>query len=464
MRVIVVVATAGVALALCASGASLTAVAAGRHTQFNAQASTLQKEWAQDVSAGVPPANIAPLKTTLQQSADSQSAWWSPHWWGDTGTSLIDQLHRQTTTVWTAAMSAGRTQAQSAVNLWTTLKQQLGSYIPTDLSTAAARWPAQLASAGTPKQLQQLATSWLGDVATARTKATANQLTAQLNDQVSGYGGVDGLVKDAQGAVSTAQADNLDAGNVPSLIASVQNDYQGGVVETADASKVVQQLVDADSALHSLIALNDNINALILPLEWSADQAAAENTPNNASLMSQFGGVQQAFHNATNTDELTAVQNQISTVQNAINTELAANVCGHSVGAGKVLTFNLALQEGVFYQDGCVVKATPVTTGRPLLRTPSGTFSIFNKQSPFEFISPWPPSSPFYYYPSWTSWVMEFASGGYFIHDAPWEPANLYGPGSEDSSGASHGCIHVPHDVMQWLYGWTPMGTPVIIS
>lgn len=464
MRVVVIVATAGVALALCAAGGSLTAVASGRHTQFNAQAGALQKQWAADISAGVPAANIAPLKTTLQQSADANSAWWSPHWWGDTGQPLIDRLHRQTTTVWNAAMSAGRSQAQSVVNLWSQLNQQLGSYIPGDLSNAAAQWPAQLTSATSPKQLQQLAKAWLADVATARSKATTNQLTSELNASVSGYGGVDGLVKDAQNAVSTAQSDNLDTGGVPALIVAVQNDFQGDIVQSADATSAVQRLVNADSSLRSLIALNDNVNALIKPLEYSADQAAAESTPNNAALMTQFDSAQQAFRNAANADQLTAVENQLTTVQNSINTELAANVCGHNVGPGKVLTFNLALQEAVFYQDGCAVKATPVTTGRPELRTPTGNFSIFYKQSPFQFISPWPPSSPFYYYPSWTNWVMEFASGGYFIHDAPWESADQYGPGGEDSSGASHGCIHVPNDVMQWLYGWTPQGTPVIIS
>jgi lipoprotein-anchoring transpeptidase ErfK/SrfK len=119
----------------------------------------------------------------------------------------------------------------------------------------------------------------------------------------------------------------------------------------------------------------------------------------------------------------------------------------------------------VFYQDGCVVKATPVTTGRPQLRTPTGRFSIFYKKTPFTFISPWPPSSPFYYFPSPVSWVMEFAGGGYFIHDAPWESSGSYGPGGEDNlAAASHGCVHTPGSVMQWAFSWTPVGTPVVIS
>lgn len=463
MRV-VPIAAAGLVVALCAAGGSLTAVASGRQGQFSRAAAALEKQWTTDVAQGVPAPNIAPLRARLQRSSDMQSAWWSPHWWGSTGTPLLDDLRKQTTTVWNAAMSAGRTQARSVVTLYAQLTKQLGSYIPANVSTAAATWPKQINDAKTPAQLRQLAQTWLAQVGAARTQAQAAQLAAQLNDQVSGYGGVDGLVSDAQDAVNTAIADNLDTGTVPSLITAVRNDYQNDVVLSSAASSVVQQLVAADSALHSLIALNDNVNGLIRPLQLSLDQAAAEGTPNSGSLMSQFQGVQTAFHDAGTTTALTAVQGQINSLQNGVNTELAANVCGHNVGSGKVITMNLALQEGVFYQDGCVVNATPVTTGRALLRTPTGTFSIFYKQSPFQFISPWPPSSPFYYVPSWTNWVMEFAAGGYFIHDAPWEAAWQFGPGSEDSSGASHGCIHIPHDIMQWLYGWTPMGTPVVIT
>ena len=455
-----VIAVVCLVLAAGAAGASLTAVASGRQSQFTAASASLQKQWTKDVSAGVPAANIASLRKQLDESAESHAGSWSPQWWGDTGQSLIEHLKSRTAAVWAAAMSAGRAQAQQALTLWGQLAQQLGSYIPSDQSAAAATWAAQITDATTPNELKHLAQTWVAQVATARTQAKA----AQLNSQVSDYGGVAGLLQDAQDAVSTAQADNLDTGQVPELITAVQDDFQDSVVQNADASNAVQRLVTADSELRSLISLNDTVNGLIRPLELSVDQAAAENTPNNASLMSQYKNIQNAFQAARTTAELTAVQTQVGSVQNGVTTELAANVCGHKVAAGKVLTFNLALQEGVFYQDGCVVKATPVTTGRPELRTPTGNFSIFNKQSPFQFISPWPPSSPFYYYPSWSQWVMEFASGGYFIHDASWEPSSLYGPGGEDSSGASHGCIHVPTDVMQWLYTWTPEGTQVVIT
>jgi lipoprotein-anchoring transpeptidase ErfK/SrfK len=161
---------------------------------------------------------------------------------------------------------------------------------------------------------------------------------------------------------------------------------------------------------------------------------------------------------------LNAVNDQLSALQNTVNTELTANQCGHNVGSGKVITLNLTLQEMVFYQDGCVVNAAPSTTGRRDLRTPTGTFHIFFKTSPFTMVSPWPPGSPFWYPTGTVTWVMEFAGGGYFIHDAYWEPESAYGPGSEDTYSASHGCVHIPTSVMLWAYQWTPIGTPVYIS
>ncbi|MBV8527202.1 MAG: L,D-transpeptidase [Candidatus Dormibacteraeota bacterium] len=442
-------------------------MASGRHSTFAAAASSLEKQWNKDEAAGVPAANIATLRKQLDSSTESHAGSWSPQWWGDTGDSLINQLQGKTNTLWAAAMSAGRTQAEQAVKLFGQLSQQLGSYIPSSMTAAEATWESQITAASTPNQLKNLARTWVATVAATRAQAQQAQLAAQLdalNSQATGFDGVAGLVQDAQDAVNTADADNLDTGDVPALITAVQNDVQDSAIQNADASSAIQQLVTADSQLHSLISLNDNVNGQIRPLEYSVDQAAAENTPNQASLMGQYQGVQSSFTAARTTAQLTAVQTAISTLQNSVATELAADVCGHPVGAGKVLTFNLALQEGVFYQDGCVVKATPVTTGRAELRTPTGTFSTFNKQSPFQFISPWPPSSPFYYYPSWVNYVIEFASGGYFIHDAPWESAGDYGPGGEDSAGASHGCIHVPSDVMTWLYAWTPTGVPVIIT
>jgi hypothetical protein len=139
-------------------------------------------------------------------------------------------------------------------------------------------------------------------------------------------------------------------------------------------------------------------------------------------------------------------------------------VCVSSLPAGKVIAVSLSQQSAVFYQDRCPVNSSLVTTGRPGLRTPSGTFHVFSRSSPAHFVSPWPRSSPNYYTPETTQWAVGYESGGYFLHDAPWEPLDAYGPGSENGPSASHGCIHVPTPVMQWLYSWAGNGTTVMVT
>jgi lipoprotein-anchoring transpeptidase ErfK/SrfK len=196
----------------------------------------------------------------------------------------------------------------------------------------------------------------------------------------------------------------------------------------------------------------------------SVEQAFAEGTPGGPPAASTYQGLTAAYTAARTIPQLQAVQQQAGALAPAVAADLAANRCGHPVPAGHVITLNLTAQEMVFYEDGCVVRATPATTGRPELRTPTGHFAIFARYSPFVFHSPWPPGSPFWYPTSPVSFAMEFAQGGYFIHDAPWEPDSQLGPGSEDGMGASHGCVHIPLAVMSWLYSWAPNGTPVIVT
>jgi lipoprotein-anchoring transpeptidase ErfK/SrfK len=133
----------------------------------------------------------------------------------------------------------------------------------------------------------------------------------------------------------------------------------------------------------------------------------------------------------------------------------------YSAGAGKLILVSLSRQVLTAYQDGTPVLTTYVATGRPALPTPPGVYHIFAKYSPYKMISPWPYGSPYWYPPSWTNWAMEFAGGGYFIHDAPWR--SWYGPGANLYNG-THGCVNVPYSPMSFLWGWTPMGTTVVVQ
>jgi lipoprotein-anchoring transpeptidase ErfK/SrfK len=129
----------------------------------------------------------------------------------------------------------------------------------------------------------------------------------------------------------------------------------------------------------------------------------------------------------------------------------------------KAVVIRLRSQSLSAYRNGKLVLRTPVTTGRLALPTPVGTFSIQSRHSPYTFISPWPQGSPYYYPPTPVTWAMYFYDND-FLHDDPGEPTSAYGPGSQNGPYASHGCVHVPHDAMAFLYDWLPIGATVIVS
>ncbi|HXZ98835.1 MAG TPA: L,D-transpeptidase [Candidatus Binatia bacterium] len=450
------------AAGLVAGGTLAVLVDSHRRSSFAAAAASLQRAWARDLAAGVPEASIDPLQKQLQTQRPQQD-WWAPVWLTSDGTPIIDRLRQATIAAYSAAMDAQRAKAQVVLSAW---EQQAGTdqtWIPASEITARQSWPAQLSAASTPNQVQALTASWQKQLDTTRAEVLAAQQQAKIQADIAAVGGPSGLITEAQTAISRASSDDLDPGDVADLLQQLE----GEVLAGAAVSDTAEQLYAALEQLNELFSINDQLYSEMRPIELIADQAAAEGTPNSASLLTQYRALDQAFLNGTTYDELNPLLATAATLQSDIQTELSANQCGHDVGPGKVITINLTLQEGVFYQDGCVVNATPVTTGRPGLRTPAGRFSVFFKTSPFTMVSPWPPGSPYWYPTTTVTWVMEFDGGGYFIHDAYWEPNGDYGPGSENNVGAdaaSHGCIHIPTPMMRWLYGWTPLGAPVIIT
>ncbi len=127
------------------------------------------------------------------------------------------------------------------------------------------------------------------------------------------------------------------------------------------------------------------------------------------------------------------------------------------------IVIRLGAQSLTLYRDGNVVLKTPVTTGRPALPTPVGAYDIAWRRSPYTFISPWPKGSAYYYPPAPVTWAMFFHDND-FLHDDPAEPASAFGTGSNLGPYASHGCVHVPTDVMSTLYTTVPDHTPVIVA
>ena len=444
-----------------AAGAVAAHAASDRQTTFANAATQLQVQWDREQSQGVPASSLAPLRAELHSQAPS-AAWWSPSWFSNDGQVVLDRLRTKTQAAWNAALDAQRSQAQGVIAQWTDFASQQSSWVTGDATAAAGQWSSRLNAATTPAAITDLVSSWQRFIAQQRTAVVAAQ-RVKLAAALQSAGGPQQVLSTARHLVAVAAGANLDAGNVGALADQLSNQIAAN--DNLAAIGTGEQILPALSTLQSLVNLNNQVNGQVLPLLWNVDQAAAEGTPNAPALTSQQSGIGAQFRAARTADQLNAVAAAVSGLQNQIAAELSANQCGHAVGAGKVITMSLSLQEMIFYQDGCVAKATPVTTGRPQLRTPTGHFSVLSKPTDYTFISPWPKGSPFYYNPTRCKWGLGFAPDGYYIHDAYWESTGSYGPGGENNQqAASHGCVHTPTPVMAWAYDWTPMGTPVVIS
>lgn len=135
----------------------------------------------------------------------------------------------------------------------------------------------------------------------------------------------------------------------------------------------------------------------------------------------------------------------------------------------KLIRVWLGKQVLTAYEGDKPVLTTLVTSGGSDLPTPTGTFEILSKSSPFVFHSPFPKGSAFWYPDTKANYAMLFdQADADFIHDAPWRAK--FGPGTNGPGipgqvyTGSHGCVETPAEVMPRLYPWTPLGTPVVIT
>ncbi len=160
-----------------------------------------------------------------------------------------------------------------------------------------------------------------------------------------------------------------------------------------------------------------------------------------------------------------------STSYNAVHQTDLQVMQHYSKMNGKVIVVSLHEQAMRMYEDGRLVNAFLVTTGRPERPTPPGDWWIEGKEAPTVFKSGVPEGSPDWYPDTPINYAMQYHSNGYFIHDSWWR--NDYGPGTNfphnDSSGdtfsaqGSHGCINLSKENAGRVYGFVDLYTSVII-
>jgi L,D-transpeptidase catalytic domain len=108
------------------------------------------------------------------------------------------------------------------------------------------------------------------------------------------------------------------------------------------------------------------------------------------------------------------------------------------------LTIDLTAQRVMVYRDGVLIGASTISTGSEGRETPTGVFTILEKQVMHRSIT---------YDDAPMPYMQRLTSKGVAIH-----------AGDLPGFAASHGCIRLPKEFAKLLYGATEIGTPVMIT
>jgi lipoprotein-anchoring transpeptidase ErfK/SrfK len=115
----------------------------------------------------------------------------------------------------------------------------------------------------------------------------------------------------------------------------------------------------------------------------------------------------------------------------------------------KEIDISLAKQRLYAYENGYLVNTYLVSTGTAKMPTRPGNYSVLRKEAIKEY------KGTNYDYKN-THWNTEFSVRGEYMHEAYWH--NKFG------QPMSHGCVNMRLSDAKFIYDWSAIGTPVIIS
>jgi lipoprotein-anchoring transpeptidase ErfK/SrfK len=102
------------------------------------------------------------------------------------------------------------------------------------------------------------------------------------------------------------------------------------------------------------------------------------------------------------------------------------------------------------YKNGKLFARWPISTGRPTLPTPNGSYLTIDKGNPVLMKGPG--------YSEEVPWSVRFTWTGDYLHDAYWSVAE------QGSSNVSHGCVNMPPAAAEEYYKMEVPGDPVTIT
>jgi lipoprotein-anchoring transpeptidase ErfK/SrfK len=120
------------------------------------------------------------------------------------------------------------------------------------------------------------------------------------------------------------------------------------------------------------------------------------------------------------------------------------------IGYSLIVVASTATHYMRLYKNGRLLARWPISTGRPTLPTPDGTYLTIDKGNPVRMVGPG--------YNEEVPWSVRFTFTGDYLHDAYWSVAE------QGSTNVSHGCVNMPPADAEEYYKMEVPGDPVTIT
>ena len=138
----------------------------------------------------------------------------------------------------------------------------------------------------------------------------------------------------------------------------------------------------------------------------------------------------------------------------ATRLEEAKNYTQPKIAIGKYIDISLKYQNMVIFEDGKVLDAYQISSGKKGMDTPTGTFKVENKS----------PKAWSKTYSLWMpNWMAFLPSGEMGIHELPIWPGGYQEGANHLGTPVSHGCVRLGVGAAKRVYDWADVGTLIII-
>jgi lipoprotein-anchoring transpeptidase ErfK/SrfK len=120
------------------------------------------------------------------------------------------------------------------------------------------------------------------------------------------------------------------------------------------------------------------------------------------------------------------------------------------IGPSLIVVASTASHHMSVYYNGRRIHYWPISTGRPGLNTPNGTYLTIQKNNPVDMVGPG--------YNIEVPWSVRFTWSGDYLHDAYWSVSE------QGFTNVSHGCVNMPPADAEIYYKMAVPGDPVTIT